>query len=188
MNTIERTIYIGLIALMVGVVSLNYLVDAQTPKASLSPEPPKPTQEKPPEIEYSALFTLGINNGYFLRYDAKDEPLVISKEIGRDNFVEIEIASTGKYYGDYMNDVYTENKEIPTLYDGPNGWKYYKDKSWIPTPSPKITQEGGNVSKVFLKEICDNVFTVTQTDYTGGKYDKEIEKLISKISLYGRHW
>jgi hypothetical protein len=197
MNTLERTIYIGLIALMVGVVSLNYLTTPtqselwtdMVEKKQTADEKQQPAQTEIQERDPLSLFTLEVNNGYKIYYDAKDEPLVISKTIGENNFVEIEIKSTGMSYGDYMNGVYMANgNKIPDLYDGPNGWKYYKDELWISTPSPKITQEGGNISKVFLKEICDNVFTITQNDYTGGKYDKEIEKLISKISLRGRHW
>jgi len=180
MNTIERAIYIGLIALMVGVVSLDYYSapTQQIEKIQTKSQPPSQ-----PEMKTPAFIKLNIGNGYVLHYDAKDEPLYIEKTPveGKPNYVSMEIASEGRKYSEYMNEIFDAEKKIPKLYDGPNGWKYYKVESW--DPAPKMNQEGWNISKVFIKELCDNVFTVTQNDYTGGKYDKEVERWVSKIEI-----
>lgn len=194
MNTIERTIYIGLIALMVGVVSLNYL--ASPKQEELWTDMVKESQQQEEvrlenqleELEEERKFTQPVPlsvelGGYTLRADVSQIPISLERKYSGGKTVSIEIANTHGSYAEFMEEEERSSNGVPEFHKGPNGWTYYVDPYWDSTG--KMMQEGGNPYRTFLKEAEGLLIAITQYDYTGGKHNKEVDNLISKIKLYG---
>lgn len=185
MNIIERTIYVSLIALMVTVISVGYVTKApsQEPEQQNALEQPLEPQVEN-KFTQPTLLTVELG-GYVSHIDVSGDPFAFSKTYTGGKRIDIEIASMYESYEEYI----TEKEKygsLPKMYNGPNGWTYYIDEYWDKTG--KTNQEGGNLYRTFLKEEDGILVTITQYDYTGGKYDKEVNSLISKIKLYGKSW
>lgn len=187
MNTIERTIYIGLIALMVGVVSLNYLASPKQPELRTDMVKESQQQEEAQQLEerkFTQPVPLSVElGGYTLRADVSQIPISLEKRYSGGKTVSIEIANTHYSYTEFMEEEERSSNGVPEFHKGPNGWTYYVDPYWDPTG--KVMQEGGNLYRTFLKEAEGLLIAITQYDYTGGKHNKEFDTLISKIKLYG---
>src|SRR3989339_292172 len=171
MNTIERTIYIGLIALMVGVVSLNYLA---SPKQSelWTDMVEESRQQEEAQLEEEKKFTQPVPlsvelGGYTLRADVSQIPISLEKKYFGGKTVSIEIANMHESYAEFMGEERRSSNGVPEFHNGPNGWAYYVDPYWDTTG--EIMQEGGNPYRIFLKEVEGLLVAITQYDYTGGK-------------------
>lgn len=194
MNTIERTIYIGLIALMVGVVSLNYLVspkqselwtdmvkESQQQKEAQQLEEARSEEE---ERKFTQPIPLSVElGGYTLRADVSQIPISFERKYSNGKTVSIEVESMHESYAEFIEEGERSSSGVPELHSGPNGWTYYIDPYWDTTG--EIMQEGGNPYRIFLKEAEGLLIAITQYDYTGGRHNKEVDSLISKIKLYG---
>lgn len=187
MNTIERTIYIGLIALMVGVVSLNYLASPKQPEL-WTDAVEESQQQKEAQLEEERKFTQPIPlsvelSGYTLRADVSQIPISFERKYSNGKTVSIEVESMHESYAEFIEEGERSSSGVPELHSGPNGWTYYIDPYWDTTG--EIMQEGGNPYRIFLKEAEGLLIAITQYDYTGGRHNKEVDSLISKIKLYG---
>jgi len=133
-----------------------------------------------------ALISIDFGNGYTLKTNVNNRDIDITKSCGdKTRYVSIEIESANMKYESYLKDLSGAEGHLPEIKEGPSGWNYYAAKGWEKDPKKAVS---GNVSRVFFKEKDGNVVDITQYDYCGGKYNKEIDRLIKGVEFLGRNW
>lgn len=194
MKTLKKTTRFGITALtLVATLATALLITSgcQSSSNELSLKELKVLEEKAElleeqrrEAEYnnaSALITIDMGDGYELSANVGKEYISISKS---DDQVYLDIISTRRSYAQ-ITEAREKNNATYEMLDGPNGWQYYWDKNWDPNPE---TAPVANISRTFMKEEDNNVVRIDQYDYTGGKYDEEIDEIVSGIELWGEGW
>ena len=131
-------------------------------------------------VSFSCSITITLENGYKLNTSLDKRRISISKSDKENNKVGIEIKNTKINIQEYLEEIRKEHNTLPEFHDGPNGFQYYVSKWWDPNPK---TVQIANVSRIFFKETNNDVIEIIQYDYAGGKYDREIDTLISAMEI-----
>lgn len=178
MNMIERIIWLSSIVLMAGILTVS------TFSEELPQEPRQKVPVQKQDIQQSQSqtpnLTFVLKNDYKLNTSLQKGHISIAKKDGEGLQIGIEIKNTNISSEKYLEEIKKEYDTMPQLQDGPNGFKHYTSKWWDPNPK---TAKMANISRIFFKETNGSVIEIIQYDYAGGKYDKEIEDLISSLSI-----
>jgi len=89
--------------------------------------------------------------------------------------LEIKLGERGETAQEFIDEADSE------IFQGPDEWRYYLEKSWDSNPTTKVYD---NVRRVFFLEHDGVLVKAYQYDYTGGKYDAEIERILSGVEFY----
>lgn len=191
MRNVERIIWFGCIFFMIVIIILTNLQKVETkqsptitPVNSISIAPVKEIANLRISVKgvsgYSSAteFSFDDDVGNDRGTDAGDGISSGSLTIFKNTAnlaLEIKLGERGETTQEFITEADGE------IFQGPGEWRYYLEKSWDPSPTTKVYD---NVRRVFFLERDGVLVKAYQYDYTGGKYDEEIERILSGVEFY----
>lgn len=184
MQNVERIIWFGCVIFMVAILVLTNVHKSESVSGKIK-QPPKiipVSEEESPYLRLSVNGTEGYSYGTDFKYNnnlSGDRIVIVKNDANLS--LEIHIGAKGETVKDFEKEIEDSLESGEKIFQGPGDWKYYIDENWDPTPNAKAYD---NIRKVFFTEKDGVLIKAYQYDYTGGKYDKEIEQILSGVTSY----
>jgi len=115
--------------------------------------------------------SLELNGDFFVSTILQEEPLIIYKKNDKGSYASLEIEKSKTF--------------DPKNYKGKTTQEGEWTKLILPTWEKQATlQKISNEKFIYYKKIRETYVTITELDYTGGVYDKNLESIIQSIKTY----
>lgn len=178
MKNVERIIWFGCIFFMIVIIALTNLQKVETKQSpTITPVNSIIPVKEIPNLRMSVKGMNGYSSATEFAFGdntVSGESLTIFKN-NANLSLEIRLGEKNETAKEFIAEA--NNK----IFQGPGEWRYYLEKSWDSNPNTKVYD---NIRRVFFLE-CDGVLVKAyQYDYTGGKYDAEIERILSGVEFY----